>query len=339
MILPLEVVTGPAAEPGGGGAPEPVVLEAGEVRLIARPRDPRRPQDGRWDDVEIFAEWWSGSGDDARPTLRATPLDVRLYLANYAAQPELAPAPPLTIAAGGVEASTALRSHQAQTVELEAGWGARKSPPLEVEFLPPAPAALVFRGLPRVVRGLGPVTRTAVVALVDDRGESARAAEPVRVRVGWSSSGSDGGREASLAAGEESVPVAIDLSDLGTYRLTATATTTGLARAELPLDYRVAWSLVVAALAGGLLGAVGRNVLRSNKRWLRAVVLGLVAAVLTGLLAIFGLLDLLAGIIPGIPQIAEQAPVSTVLGMLLLSLLAGLAGEEIVHRFAGRKTA
>jgi hypothetical protein len=339
MILPLEVVTGPAAEPGGGGAPEPVVLEAGEVRLIARPRDPRRPQDGRWDDVEIFAEWWSGSGDDARPTLRATPLDVRLYLANYAAQPELAPAPPLTIAAGGVEASTALRSHPAQTGELAAGWGARKSPPLEVEFLPPAPAALVFRGLPRVVRGLGPVTRTAVVALVDDRGDPARAAEPVRVRVGWSSSGSDGGREATLAAGEESVPVAIDLSDLGTYRLTATATTTGLARAELPLDYRVAWSLVVAALAGGLLGAVGRNVLRRNKRWLRAVVLGLVAAVLTGLLAIFGLLDLLAGIIPGIPQIAEQVPVSTVLGMLLLSLLAGLAGEEIVHRFAGRKTA
>jgi hypothetical protein len=161
----------------------------------------------------------------------------------------------------------------------------------------------------------------------------------VRVRVGWSSSGSDGGREATLAAGEESVPVAIDLSDLGTYRLTATATTTGLARAELPLDYRVAWSLVVAALAGGLLGAVGRNVLRRNKRWLRAVVLGLVAAVLTGLLAIFGLLDLLAGIIPGIPQIAEQVPVSTVLGMLLLSLLAGLAGEEVVHRFAGRKTA
>lgn len=342
LTRPLEVLTGSGSEdPDTPTAPaEVTALEAGEVRLVARPRDPRRPHDGRWDDVEIFAEWWSGSGDDARPTLRASPLDVRLYLANFAAEPELTPAPPLTIAAGGVEASTALRSRRAQTVELEAGWGARKSPPLEVRFLPPAPAALVFRGLPRVVRGLGPVTRTAVVALIDDRGEPARAAEPVRVRVRWVSPGADGSAEAELPAGEDSVPVAIGLDDPGDYRLTASAPgAPDLEPADLPLEYGIAWSLVAVAVIGGLLGAVGRNVLRRNKRWLRAVVLGLLAAVLTGLLAVFGLLDLLSGAIPGIPEVAERVPVATVLGMLLLSLVAGLAGEEVVHRFAGRKSA
>lgn len=321
------VLTGTGADPTEG-----TTLVYGEIRLFAEPERPIRPAGGRWDPVTLIAEWWEGDADDLRPTRRADDLSVRMRLDSQA---DLEPRP-LVVPAGKAVATARLSSRRAQTVKVWASWeGASAHRELEIRFLPPGAERLQLADVPESVQGLGPIRRLVRIRLVDDTGRRVRAESPLEVRLYWRSDLADGSEAGTIAEGADWVDLPIALPDAGTYRIVAEAV--GVSEAEATLRYSMAWWLLLVAAASGVVGAVVAQLVRKTMHWLRAIVLGLVAGALVTLLFLFGLLGYLAGVIPLAGALQESVP-KTLLGILLVSFVAGLAFEALFTFFRGRST-
>lgn len=306
-------------------------IEAGELRLLAQPERPRGPMGGEWDPVTLLAVWFGKDGDRWVPTVRSSTLVFDLDLLDFERTPRMVPANRLTIAEGGSSVSAQLISDRAQTVKVRARWSSGLTEqPLEVTFLPSPPRRLVFHKLPSKVRGIGPLRRTIRVGLADDVDRLVTSGEVTELIVDSSIELLADQKRVSIPAGHRVVSVNLELGEPGRYRLTATATNAPLEDAAGEIEYLFAWSLAVWALVGGLIGAVAAAVYLRDRKWWRILLLGVVAALVAVLLASFGILSVLEGVLPGAAALQEKVTVGTTLGMLCIAILAGLAGELVI---------
>lgn len=319
------------ARTGGDVSPSTwQTVEVGEVRLLAQPASPRIPSQGKWDDVKLLAVWNRREGDRLVPAVRASELALTIELRDFVREPELDPSTSLTIPRGAAITTAVLSSEGPQTVQLGARWGSRSSDPLEVRFLRAPAHALLFHDLPSKVLGIGPLRRGVSLGIVDDTGAAAISDHDLKVVVNSVSNAAERRREVTIPAGDEVIVVDLDLPEPGQYTLSARTQRALLVPAQGKIEYRFAYWLGILALVGGLVGAAVVAVLRRERRWWRIVVLGVSAAVVAVLLALFGVLGFLDGVLLGASALQEKVPVRTSFGILLIALLAGMAGEPII---------
>ncbi len=326
------------AVPAGGAVADteagPSEPERGTVRLYAQPDRVRRSAAG-WPAVEVLGVWMV----DGMPRVRHTPLRMRMMLGPESSPCAVAPSESV-IDAGQVTARpVAVVPGHAGTAVIAATYDGGWAEEARVSFLPPEPAALVLPVLPGSVAGLATAEVPVVVRAVDESG--APCCLPGEVRGVVTASGPSGTveREVVMAAESGSGSATFSLARHGTYTFVARAGTLPCQR--VTLRYTVDWLLIGMALFGGVIGS-GSVVLQkrrkpSGRTVFRIVAIGLVAAVVVLLLASFGLLSAIEASAPQVWGALASVPAASLMGALLLGIVAGLGGEGIVKLLGGKK--
>jgi hypothetical protein len=207
---------------------------------------------------------------------------------------------------------------------------------VDVSFLAAPAAKLSFSSGPQVIRAFGVASSDVYVRLLDASGVPALAEQPIQVTMQLSGpTGSPPLPPALIKPGEFETSAQLALPRFGAYTVGASAP--NLADAA-PLEIQVAfdWFLLLATLAGGLVGSLTRVLYRGQsaeqtpRRLLRVLLLGGLAALLVVLMSAFGLLSLLTGALPqGWSDALSKVPLASLTGVFLLGFLAGLLFDRI----------
>jgi hypothetical protein len=343
-VAPVAPAPGAAATatPGaaGAGATAPAAAAAaGEVRLIPEPLERYRGSQG-WDSVAVDAYWF----ENGNP--RPAPHQVDLNLVANAGDLQIDPVW-LHILAGDFKTkeSAKVTALAAAKASLQALYDGGLSNLVDVSFLAAPAAKLSFSSGPQRIPAFGVVSSEVYVRLLDAAGVPALAEQPIQVTLQLSGPiGSPPLPPAQIKPGDFETSALLQLPRFGAYTVAASAP--GLLDAE-PLSIEVAfdWLLLLATLAGGLLGSLTRLLYRGQagegtRRLLRVLLLGGLAALLVVLLSAFGLLSLLTGALPqGWSDALAKVPLGSLTGVFLLGFLAGLLFDRIFGGLVSRPAA
>ncbi|MDY7095762.1 MAG: hypothetical protein SX243_22535 [Acidobacteriota bacterium] len=309
---------------------EPITSEKGSLLLMVD-REEAWPWAGEYPPVEILAFWTL----DGTPQRRSLPLSLKL-VAQAPNRPTLAPTK-LNIERGSDRSEPAtLSTTKPGTVRVEGLWGVDRSDPAEIHFRAPVPEGLRFssRGQQKIY-GVAKVKMPVVLELISDQEELTQALEPVSVFLEVTGpSGSLLPGEIKIEAGRPLADTVLELSQHGTYELTAQAV--GLGSAHLTVVYGIAWWPLIAAVLGGLFGAFFRlsQLTRGQRkgRFVRVVAGGLFGGLLMFLLQAFELHSLLEARFAW-AEALSGVPILNLLGAFLLGVIGGLAFDAVVGRF------
>jgi hypothetical protein len=300
------------------------------VRLIPEHLERYRGSQG-WESVAVDAYWYENGKPSPAP--RQLGLNLVANPGNLQIEPawlDILPGDFVTKQPAKVTAVAAAKA------SLQALYDGGQSNVVDVSFLAAPAARLSFSSGPQRIPAFGVVSSEVYVRLLDAAGVPALAAQPVQVTLQLSGPiGSPPLPPALIEPGAFETSALLALPRFGAYTVGASAP--GLADAA-PLSIEVAfdWLLLLATLAGGLLGSLTRVLYRGQaaeqtpRRLLRVLLLGSLAALLVVLLSAFGLLSLLAGALPqGWSDALAKVPLGSLSGVFLLGFLAGLLFDRV----------
>ncbi|HVR09673.1 MAG TPA: hypothetical protein VMW75_16645 [Thermoanaerobaculia bacterium] len=320
---------GATAETGAAGAAGETGA-AGEVRLIPEHLERYRGPQG-WESVSVDAYWY----EQGKPSVAPRLLDLAL-VANQG-DLQIAPAH-LNILPGDyvTRQPAKVTAVAAAKASLQALYPGGQSNLVDVSFLAAPAAKLSFSSGPQVIRAFGVVSSEVYLRLLDASGVPALADQPIQVTLQLSGpTGSPQLPPALIKAGEFETSAQLSLPRFGAYTVIASAPNLADANA-LQIQVAFDWFLLLATLAGGLLGSLTRVLYRGDsaeqtpRRLLRVLLLGGLAALLVVLMSAFGLLSLLAGALPqGWSDALSKVPLASLTGVFLLGFLAGLLFDRI----------
>ena len=337
-VLELEpnVAVSEETTPRGGDVPgdEPVT-EPGRLHLELARTIVHRGADGLFRGI-LHAVWREGD----EPSPRQSDLPLQFLFIPSGGDHRLEPSQAVLRTS---ETSTRLEVHSATEGEVQvvAIYDGFVSDPSILDFRPAKPKQLLFSSDFYSLRSLGSTQLEVSVRLLDANG--ALAATDKAREITLTMRGSDGERSQTLEipAGDFQASAVFEVSRFGRYELEAIDV--GLDSAKAQVRLRFDFFLLLIGLLGGMLGSLTRLLFQRHHDWKkdlkRALVLGVVAALLAVPLALFGLLSALSSVFPeGLLEALSALPSENHLAMFFIGLVAGLALEPLLAFFTSLRS-